>query len=791
MGEHMNERIYKILEFNKIKDILSTYAVTYLGKGLCNELLPTTNTIEIQRMQDETAEALSYYLKQHDIPLSPISDIKEILNKTSIGGILSIEELLKVSNTLFISRRIKTSFSNGSIDENDFPILAEYFDNLYTNQRVEDEISRCIKSEDELDDRASQELYKIRKSIKDLEGQIKEKLNTIIHSKTKFLQDALVTFRDDRYVIPVKAEYKNEVPGLIHDQSATGGTIFIEPTAVFNLNNEIKELKLKEFQEIQRILALLSQMIDPICDNIRYTLDTIGKIDFAFAKGKYAASLNAYPPVFDESKCNLKKARHPLIPYESVVPIDIYFGDDIKELIITGPNTGGKTVTLKTVGLLCLMAQSGLHIPANEGSMLKVFSNIFCDIGDEQSIEQSLSTFSAHMTNIVNILNNVTSDDLVIIDEIGAGTDPVEGAAIAMAILEYLYNKNCICLATTHYSELKSYAVNTEGVTNASCEFDIETLRPTYKLLIGVPGKSNAFAISKKLGLNDEILNRANDFLSDENIKFEDVLTSMEYDKRKAQEERELSKQMLKEALSTRERIKDEEQKIEKRKTEILNKAKQQARDILLDAEDTAKEIIKDLNKMKDSKKSNNKQIEEHRTKLKKSISEMQNDLVTPNKSSSKNSLDKSKIVVGMDVIISELEQEGVVCSLPDKNDNVMVQSGIVKLKCHVSQLEEVKKKNDSKKTTNPTNSFNKARDLSTEVNLIGMTKDEALPVLEKYIDDAYLSNVGSVRIVHGKGAGILKKAVHEFLKNHPNVKSYRLGLYGEGDTGVTIAELK
>ena len=493
----MNERIYKILEFNKVKEILKNYAVTYLGRERCDSLLPSTNSLEIEKWQNETEEALSYYLKQHDIPLSPISNIDEILNKTSIGGILSIEELLKVSNTLFIARRLKNSFTNGSIDENEFPILSEYFENIYTNQRVEEEISRCIKNEVELDDRASTELYKIRKSIKDQESQIKEKLNSLIHSKAKFLQDTLVTFRDDRYVIPVKAEYKNEVPGLIHNQSATGGTIFIEPTAVFNLNNEIKELKLKEFQEIQRILALLSQMIAPICENIRISIDLIGKIDFAFAKGKYAGCLNAYPPVFDAVKCNLKKARHPLIPQESVVPIDIYFGDDIKELIITGPNTGGKTVTLKTVGLLCLMAQSGLHIPANEGSTLKIFSNIFCDIGDEQSIEQNLSTFSAHMTNIVNILNNVTSDDLVIIDEIGAGTDPIEGAAIAMAILEYLFKQNCICLATTHYSELKSYAINTQGVENASCEFDIDTLRPTYKLLIGIPGKSNAFAIFK------------------------------------------------------------------------------------------------------------------------------------------------------------------------------------------------------------------------------------------------------------------------------------------------------
>ena len=786
----VNKKSLETLEFNKILNILESYAVTYLGKEKISKIFPSSNSIEIKRLQDETTEATSYLLKQHDIPIVPISNIDEIIKKINIGGILSISELLKISDILRTSRKLKLSFSNGSIESESFPILSEYFDSLYTNQKVEEEIERCIKNEDELDDRASQELYKIRKEIIECESRIKDKLNQILHSKSKFLQEQVITFRDGRYVIPVKAEYKNEIQGLIHDQSSTGSTLFIEPTAVFNLNNEIKELKLKEFQEIQRILALLSQMIAPICDSIKHSIEIIGKIDFAFAKGKYAAYLNAYPPVFDESKCDLRKARHPLIPQESVVPIDICFGDNIKELIITGPNTGGKTVTLKTVGLLCLMAQSGLHIPANEGSKLKIFDNIFCDIGDEQSIEQSLSTFSAHMTNIVNILNNVTSNDLVIIDEIGAGTDPVEGAAIAMAILEHLYQKNCICLATTHYSELKSYAINTDGVTNASCEFDIDTLRPTYKLLIGVPGKSNAFAISKKLGLKEEILSRASEFLSDESIKFEDVLTTMEYDKRKAQEERELSKQMLKEALDTRERIKDEEQKIEKRKTEIINKAKQQARDILLDAEDTAKEIIKDLNKMKDTNKSNNKQIEEHRTKLKKSISEMQKDLVTPNVTSSSNSVKKEDIVVGMNVIISNLDQEGVVCSLPDKNDNVMVQSGIVKLKCHISQLEKIKKKEEKKPVASQGKGFNKSRELSSEVNIIGMTVDEAIPVLEKYIDDAYLSNMGSVRIVHGKGTGTLKRAVHDFLNKHPYVKSYRLGVYGEGDTGVTIAEL-
>ncbi len=789
----MNKKVLETLEYNKIINILEKYAVTYLGKEKVLSLEPSSNSIEIEAWQNETKEATSYLLKQHDIPLAPITNIDEVLNKVNIGGILSIKELLYVSDVLRVSRKLKNSFSNGSIDENEYPILANYFENLYSNIKVEEEIERCIKNEEELDDRASSDLYKIRRGILDLESKIKEKLNSLLKSKSKFLQEQVITFRDDRFVLPVKAEYKNEVPGLIHDQSSTGSTLFIEPTSIFNLNNDIKELKLKEQLEVQRILALLTQMVVPIVEIIKIGILNISYIDFAFAKGKYAIAINAFAPIFNDEECNFKNARHPLIAEDKVVPINIWFGKDFKSLIITGPNTGGKTVTLKTCGLLCLMAQSGLFVPVDDGSKFLLFENIYTDIGDEQSIEQSLSTFSAHMTNLVSIINNVTKNDLVLIDEIGSGTDPVEGAAIAMSILEYLYNSNCISIATTHYSELKTFAIQTPGIENASCEFDVETLRPTYKLLIGVPGKSNAFAISKKLGLKEDILNRANEFLSEEDIKFEDVLSSMEQDRIKAREEREQSKKILSDAEKVKAQIEKEKEKIDKQKTEIITKAREKARDLLLDAQDEANDIIKELTSIKNKNpKDAGKKAEEERAKLKKSLSSIQSELLEPSKEIVNNPIKKEEIILGMNVYIPSLDQEATICKLPDKNDNVMVQSGIVKLKIHLSQLEKTKEdlNKNNKNSIKASNNFNKSKDISTEIKLLGMTVDEAIPVLEKYLDDAYLSNVASVRVVHGKGTGALRKAVQEYLKKNPHVKSYRAGMFGEGDIGVTIVEL-
>ena len=789
----MDNKAILILEFNKIRENLDNFAITYIGKQIIENLSPSSNADDITKMQKETLEATSYYLRQHDIPLSPISDISNIISKLNVGGILSIDELLKVTDILRVSRKIKNSFSNGTVEVDDFTILSDYFNELYQNQNVEDEISRCIKNEEELEDRASQELYRIRKEIKDSESRIREKLSSILRTKSKYLQEDIITFRDGRYVLPVKAEYKNEVPGLIHDQSSTGSTIFIEPTSIFNLNNDIKELQLKQQQEVQRILSLLSQMLMPITYNISNTISIIGKIDFALAKGKYALSIDAVMPEFNNLSTTMKSARHPLINPEIVVPIDIWFGDTFNCLIITGPNTGGKTVTLKTVGLLTMMAQSGLFVPAKSGTSIRIFENIYTDIGDEQSIEQSLSTFSSHLTNIVSILSKATKNDLVLIDEIGSGTDPIEGAAIAMSILEYLHNNNITSITTTHYSELKSFAINTDGVQNASCEFNVDTLKPTYKLLIGIPGKSNAFAISKKLGLSEEILKRASEFLKEDSIKFEDVLSDMERNKIKAIEERELSKKLLKDAEEVKTSIENEKNKLEKQRNDIISKAKQEARDILLEAKEEADDIINELTKIERNKTQNvGKIAEEKRQKLKKSINEIQKDLISPSEFTSKNALNEKEIIENMEVYIPYLDSIATVLKCPDKNGDVLIQSGIVKLKVHVSKIEKIKDNStDKSKVISQVKMINKSKDISTELQLIGMTVDEAIPELEKYLDSVYLSNVGAVRIVHGKGAGILKKAVHEYLKNNPNVKSYRLGMYGEGDTGVTIVEMK
>ncbi len=774
------------LEYYKIIDTLKENCVTFVGKKLADELTPSSKIDEVASLQAETTESVSYALRKNIPPISPIPNLNNIINKLNIGSILSIEELLKVGTTLKIFREVKEYYKEDSLD--DIKIINSYFENLYTNKNLENELLRCIKSDTDLDDHASPALYKIRKQITDSEIKIKEKLNNIIHSSStsKFLQDSVVTFRNGRYVIPVKQEYKNEISGLVHDSSSSGSTIFIEPTAVFNINNEIKELHLKEKVEIERILALLTQMISPLTIDISTSCKVLGKIDFAFAKAKLSFDMNAFEPKLNSNGyINLKKARHPLLNANTVVPIDVWLGDKFNSLIITGPNTGGKTVTLKTVGLLTLMAQSGLHIPANESSEIAVFDNVYSDIGDEQSIEQSLSTFSSHMTNVVYITNNITKNDLVLLDELGSGTDPVEGSALARAILSFLHDVDCRTIATTHYSELKTFAIQSDGMENASCEFDFEKLTPTYKLLIGVPGRSNAFLISKKLGLSDKILNTANTYINEENVKFEDILTTIEQDKRTIKEQKELSNKMLNEAKTLKESAEKMHNDIKNKKTEIINDAKIQARDLLLDAEEEANKIIKDLIEIKStSSKDQFKKAEENRQKIKKSISELQKDLLIPKVTSTNNALKKSEVTKGMEVYCPSIEQNVTILSLPDKDENVLVQSGIMKLKMHISNLEKIKKETTNKKIT-PTSKLKsaKSKTISTEINLLGMTVDEAISVLEKYLDDAYLSGLHEVRIVHGKGTGLLRKGVQNYLHTNPHVESYRLGMYGEGDS--------
>lgn len=788
----MDNKIFRMLEYNKIIEKLTQKAITNLGKEECAKLIPNTKLEKVSLMQKETSEAVSLTLRIGMPPLTQINDFNSIFNKIRIGGILSAKELLDTANILKTLREVKEYFRDTL--EDDYPILTDYFEALYTNVNVEKEIYRCIKTEDELDDRASSTLYDIRRHILDAEAKIKDKLNDIIHnsSSSKFLQDQVITFRNDRYVIPVKQEYKNEIKGLIHDSSASGSTIFIEPTAVFNINNEIKELKIKEQIEIERILSLLTQMVCPISEEINSAIISLAKIDFAFAKAILALDMEAYEPTLnDRHYINLKRARHPLISKEDVVPIDIWIGNEYKTLVITGPNTGGKTVTLKTVGLLTLMAQSGLHIPALESSEISVFENVYADIGDEQSIEQSLSTFSSHMKNVIKITNDVTNKDLVLLDELGSGTDPVEGAAIAMAVLEHLKDISAITIATTHYSELKSYAMQTENVENASCEFDVETLRPTYKLLIGVPGRSNAFAISKKLGLQEKILEKANTFLSVESIKFEEILSQMEKDRLKAREQKEVANKMLIEAQKEKEKVESEIKKLESKKDEILLNAKKKARDLLIDTESEANEIIKELTNLKNSKNKNaNKTAEEARTKIKTSIKDIQKDLTMPKKEV-KESLKESDVTVGMKAFLPMLDQEVTILSMPDKKGKVMIQAGIVKLATDISQLEKAKNDNNNKPNIKINNMIkSKTKDIQTEIKLLGMTIGEATEALDKYLDDAYLSGIKTVRVVHGKGSGALRKGVQDYLRSNKHVKSFRLGMYGEGDAGVTIVEL-
>ena len=789
----MQNRTLKNLEYNKIISLLSSNCVTYIGKEIAEKLLPSNDIETVQMLQTETKEAYSFSLRKNSVPLSPIANLENIINKLNVGGGLNIEELLTIATTLKISREIKEYYKNDDIDG--IEILNNYFEAIYTNRNLESEIFRCIKTDTELDDYASPMLHKIRKQIHDAENKIKDKLNNLIHSSStsKYLQDAVVTFRNGRYVIPVKQEYKNEINGLVHDSSASGSTIFIEPTSIFNINNEIKELQLKEKTEIERILALLSQMVSPITNELQENTILIGKIDFAFAKAKLAFDMDAFmPKLNDRGYINLKKAKHPLLNPKTVVPIDVWLGDKFNCLVITGPNTGGKTVTLKTVGLLTLMTEAGLHIPASESSEISVFDNVYTDIGDEQSIEQSLSTFSAHMTNIVNITDNITKKDLVLIDELGSGTDPVEGSALARAILSYLHDFDCRTIATTHYSELKTFAMQKNGMENACCEFDFEKLTPTYKLLIGVPGRSNAFLISKKLGLSDKILVDASAYISEENVKFEDILTNIEQDKKAIKEQKELSDKMLYEAKTIKETAQKTKDDILQKKADILAKAKIEARDILLNAEEEANQIIKDLIEIKTtSSKDQYKKAEENRQKIKKSISEIQKDLLAPKESTS-NSLKVSEILKGMEVYVPTIDQNVTVVSLPDKNGNVVVQSGLIKLTMHISNIEKPKRNLTNKNTVQRNRtSVKKSQNISTEINLLGMTVDEATAVLEKYIDDAYLSGLHEIRIVHGKGTGLLRKGVQSYLKSNPHVSEFRLGVYGEGDSGVTIAMLK
>lgn len=789
----MDSKALNTLEFNKIKDALRGRAASQLGKELVDALVPSCDIDEIRKRQAETSTAVSMVMKKGSLVLGGLKDLTDSLKRVNVGGILSIDELIAVGGFLYCARKAK-NYSESESKNDDFNALMEYFDRIICVQELERDIERCIVDGKEISDDASPALRDIRRNIKSANDRIKDHLNSIIHSAAykNMLQDGVITIRNDRYCVPVKQEYKNSFSGMVHDQSATGATVFMEPMSVVQLNNRIKELKGQEKKEIDKILARLSQQVYESSGIIQADMEILASLDFIFAKAELSVSMKATEPVFNtKGYINIKKARHPLLDGKKVVPTDIYLGRDFTTLLITGPNTGGKTVSLKTIGLFQLMGQSGLHIPAFDNSELTVFEEIFADIGDEQSIEQSLSTFSSHMSNIVRILNNVTNNSLVLLDELGAGTDPTEGAALAIAVIKYLHALGVRTAVTTHYSELKVFALTGEGVENASCEFDVETLRPTYRLLIGVPGKSNAFAISKRLGLPDYIINEAKEVLSHEDVRFEDVITELEISKKTVAAEQERAEQYRKEAQRLKAEAEKQKQKLEKQRERIMQEAHEQAQRVVSDAKDEADAIVKEIRKLRKDG-ANIDKIDDKRKKLKEKLTSMDKGTV---RNSAAHEVPK-ELHVGDRVYIHSLAQSGTVTAAPDSTGNVMIKTGIMKVKIGIEDLsldlekpEPVQKKQQKKAAMGYRNT--KAKDISPQVDLRGLMALEAIDKLDKYLDDAYLAGLNQVTIIHGKGTGALRSAVQEYLRTNSHIKSYRAGLYGEGEAGVTVAELK
>ncbi len=796
----MNEKALKTLEFNKIKRMLVERTISVMGKEKAEELVPTNDLFEINSWQAQTTDAVSMALRRGRIPLYGLKDIRDCLKRAEMGGSLSIEELLNVGSVLRTARQVK-NYSKDERKQEIYESLEPFFESIEVLNNLEKEISRCIISEVEIADDASTALREIRRDIKISNERIKEQLNSIIHSSSNktMLQDAVITMRGDRYCIPVKQEYRASFPGMIHDQSSTGATIFVEPMAVVQLNNKIRELKIQEKNEIDKILYSLSVMVAENIEFIRVDLNVLSHLDFVFAKAELSIAMNGTKPIFNtRGYINIKKARHPLLDPKKVVTTDIYLGKNFTMLLITGPNTGGKTVTLKTIGLFTLMGQAGLHIPAFDNSELAVFDNVFADIGDEQSIEQSLSTFSSHMTSIVKVLEEVTDNSLVLFDELGAGTDPTEGAALAMAILQNLHKRKIRTAVTTHYSELKVYALSTDGVENACCEFDVETLRPTYRLLIGIPGKSNAFAISKRLGLPDYIIDSAKELITQENVHFEDLITDIEISKKTVIFEQERAEQYRKEAENLKKQVEEQKFKIEQQKEKIIMEAKQEARKILQLAKDESDELVRDLQKSAREIRLEIDQagLDEKRQKIKEKLNKAEGSVAQATLTVKKGKPITKALSLGEKVFVTGFNQSGTVVSLPDANKDVMVQLGIMKMKVKLSDLsiDDTEEKQVKQKYRNVNKSSvkaGKAQNISAEIDCRGQLVDEAIQNIDKYLDDAYLSGLEQVTIIHGKGTGALRAAVQQHMKKHPHVKTFRAGVYGEGEAGVTVVELK
>lgn len=803
----MNSKALRILEYHKIINLLVDKASSAPGKELCQKLEPMTDLAEIEEAQKQTADAFTRLVKGGRIHFSGNKDITFSIKSLEIGSALSASELLKISGSLACATRAK-AFARSERDEEIEDSLQAYFANLEPLTPLQNEINRCIISEEEIADDASSTLKHIRCSINLTNEKIHNQLTSMVNgSYRNYLQDAVITMRNNRYCIPVKAEHKGNVPGMIHDQSATGSTLFIEPAVIVNLNNQLKELAMQEQEEIERILATLSASAAEYTEVLANNYRLLTKLDFIFAKAGLAIDMDASRPLFNNNRyINIRKGRHPLLDKKKVVPIDINLGKDFDLLVVTGPNTGGKTVSLKTVGLFTLMGQSGLHIPALDRSELGVFTEVYADIGDEQSIEQNLSTFSAHMTNTISILKNADENSLCIFDELGAGTDPTEGAALAIAILKHLHDKGIRTMATTHYSELKVFALTTSYVENACCEFDVETLRPTYRLLIGIPGKSNAFAISSKLGLPDEIIESAKEHISEEDESFEDLLADLETSRRTIENERNEIQSYKAEIASLKQKLEQKQERLDSQKERILREANEEARKILQDAKDVADETIRNFQNA-NLNKTSIKEMEKARTKVRDKISEKNAKLSAQAPKPTHKILKPNQIKPGDMVKVVSMGLKGTVSSKPDAKGDLFVQCGIIRSKVNIRDLVLINedampgvanyKKSFGGSTGNTKSSgsgrigMSKTATISTEINLLGKTVDEAIAELDKYLDDAYLSHAPSVRIVHGKGTGALRQAVQQHLKRISYVKSFHLGEYGEGDAGVTIAEFK
>ena len=784
----MNEKYIKVLEYYKILEMLKEYAVSDMGKERAMSLRPSSEEREVRLLQAQTEEAMSVIAYAGGNPMSSFTDVREYLRLSTIGATLSMKALLAVADALRACRAVRRQLVT---DREDTPNLTELGSRIATNRMLEEDILNAIISEEEMSDHASPELYDIRRHVRMINDKVRDRLNSYIRSSAtqKYLMDSIITMRNGRYVIPVRAEHRQQVPGLVHDQSGTGSTLFIEPMAVVEMGNELKEWNLKERQEIERILKEFSLRLAPDAPLIAKSLDIMADIDVIFAKAYLSREMKAVEPKLNtKGKINLIRARHPLIDPEKVVPSNLWMGDDFTTLVVTGPNTGGKTVTLKTAGLLTLMAQSGMQIPAAFGSELAIFEEVYADIGDEQSIEQSLSTFSSHMTNIVSILDTVTPSSLVLFDELGAGTDPTEGAALAMAILEHLLNMKVTTLATTHYSELKAFALSTKGVENASVEFDVETLRPTYRLSIGVPGKSNAFEISRKLGLPDHLIDAANERLTRDQIRFEDVIANAEYHRQIAEKERKLAEDAHLETQKLRAEAEKIRKEVENQREVMMKKAKEDAKKVLQKAQRESETIISELKKAKAGVSIKEHELHGMRARLQDGIDEM-SDTIKMKEDGEGETL--KNIKVGDKVLLSHIGTAAAVLALPDSKGEVMVQAGAMKMKVPVKVLRKAPEEQKKKPKGGASKVSVAPRQAQMECDVRGMTVEEALVQVDLFIDGACLNSLKQVSVIHGKGTGALRSGIHSHLKRHPSVSEFRLGRYGEGEDGVTILTLK